>query len=88
MKKFVHSSHTALEFRQWKPRKVGVVLIKETGNRMSLASQFHRENIRLHYNRPNKYQWFAFVRMPLFFFEKNNSGFKIGTPNIYFWFIK
>ena len=88
MKTFIHSTHTVWEFKRWRPHKSGLVLIRETGNRMSLASQFHPENIRFHYRRPNKYQWFAFVRFPFFFFEKNNTGFKIGTPNIYFWFIK
>jgi hypothetical protein len=40
--------------------------------------------------RPHKewryFRWF--IRLPFFYFERHNSGFCIGTSNLYLWFIK
>lgn len=87
MKKIIHSTHTVWEIRPWTKEKCGVVLIKHTGDKLSLKSLFCKENIRFHYNKPNKKQWFLFIRLPFLYIEKNNFNFYIGTPNKYIWFI-
>ena len=88
MKKFIHPTHKAYEIRRWESGGFGIVLIRNTGNRINISIQFNLDNIHFHYSRPNKYQWFAVVRMPFFLFEKDNCGFKIGTQNRYLWVIK
>ena len=87
MKKFIHTGHTALEIRPWTKEKFGIVLIKLTGDKISWKSLFCKENIRFYYSRPNKKQWFLFVRLPFLYISKDNCNIKIGTQNKYIWII-
>jgi hypothetical protein len=45
----------------------------------------HRFRIKPH-KQWKYFQWF--IRLPYFYFERNNSGIRLGTPNQYFHVIK
>ena len=86
MKKFVHSTHTAWEIRQWKKRKNGIVLIKLTGDRMNLRTLLQNICFRIH--RTGQKKWFVTIRLPFFYLMKDNCNIHIGFPNIYIWVVK
>ncbi|EGC8431310.1 hypothetical protein H9185_001189 [Listeria monocytogenes] len=87
MKKFIHPGYTAWEIRPWTKEKFGIVLFELTGDKVSYKSLFCKENFRFYYRRPNKKQWFLFVRLPFLYIDKNNSGIKLGTQNKFIWII-
>jgi hypothetical protein len=88
IEKFVHPGHTVLVIREWrKEEKPGIVLVKLTGDKISWRSLFCKENIHFRYSRPNKKQWFMFVRLPFLYINKYNGGIQLGTQNKYIWII-
>jgi hypothetical protein len=88
MTKYVHDYHTAYEFQRWKPPHCGIVLIRKTGGKFKAREVWSPVNWRFKIcpNRLGRWHWF--IRLPLFLFERDNCGFKIGTQNSYLWVIK
>lgn len=83
MKKFVHESHTAIELLK---RKI-VIINHDKIQMFNRRVKFANWRFLI---QPNKrwlyFHWF--IRLPFFYFEKDNVSIKIGTPNSYLWLIK
>lgn len=82
---FKHDTHTAHVIKNGRGVKTGIVLIKNTGRKLSIRSLLRswKFYVRIH---SLKY-WFVTIRLPFFYFEKDNGGFSIGTQNRYLWVI-
>lgn len=88
MNVFRHSTYTAYEIRPWKIRQRGIVIIRETGNRINARSLWNVHNWRF-IVKPSRFnRWHWLIRFPFFYFERNNVDIKIGYPNLYLWIIQ
>lgn len=85
MKIFKHEGHTA--YQLWKSKSYKSLLfivIKDKIQWIAKTKQGLKlvPNFRFSFKYPH-----IFIRLPLFYFEKNNRGIMFGTNNRYFWFI-
>lgn len=91
MRVFPCKSHVAYEIRpikQIRPEKhqTGIVIIRRTGNRMKTRDLWNLANLRFCIN-PGKPRWHWMIRLPFFWFLKDNCSLEIGHPNLYLWLI-
>lgn len=89
MQIFRHETHTVYVLRDYRNKKrdgyqTGVTLIHQTGRRMCARALWHPKNL-LFYVQPGKLRWHWMIRLPFFWYERNNCGFEIGHPNLYLW---
>jgi hypothetical protein len=79
VRKFEHKGHIAYELRK------GFVVIKhKIGNKIA----WQRNGIRLINAKFIIKRGFWLIRLPFFYFHKNNCGFEIGLPNLFLWIIR
>jgi hypothetical protein len=88
MEVFRHSTHTAYAIRPWKVGRRGLIVIRETGNRLAARDLWNVRNFRFCVWPSRFYRWHWFIRLPFFFFSRDNCGMKIGHPNLYLWVIR
>lgn len=87
MKKFKHDTHTAWELRPWKAEKPGLVIIRNTGDKMTIFDRWNWRNFRFRVWR-SKPRWHWLIRTPHFYLCRDNGGLEVGHPNLYFWWIR
>ena len=88
MNVYTHPTHTAYAIKPWKVGRKGLIVIRETGNRLAARDLWNVHNFRF-YIRPSKYyRWHWFIRLPFFYFCRDNCNTKIGHVNLYVWIIR
>ena len=91
-KAYYHESYTVRELRALTKKKCGIVFFSIKRKLGDWVSQFYKENFRFsRYKTDMKDPWVrhhTFIRLPFFWYERNNSGVRIGTWFHYLWFIR
>lgn len=77
-----HKTHTAFAIRNWDQYHSGLVIIRNTGNRIPILTLLNPKNWRF-----NIESNFWCICLPFFLFNKDNCGIEIGHPNLYLWII-
>lgn len=86
MKKIIHESHTVFSLREWSKKHPGIHIVQRTGNRLTARERWHPYNWRFLVTA-GKPRWHWMIRLPFFQFTRDNSGFEIGTQNLFLWIV-
>ncbi len=78
-----HANHTVYSLKK------NITFMKEHDKMIFLHKGKLIPNFRFKIYPHKEWKYFHwFIRQPYFYFERNNGGIRIGTPNKYLWFIK
>ena len=89
---YAHPYHSVRELRRGNERKSTILWVNEKFSPGSFISQFYKANFRFSRRKTSFtnpwMRYHTFIRLPFFWYERNNSGIRIGTWHHYLWFIR